>query len=278
MGARGGHGVLLATVSRCRRRGQPAHVVVRGAAGARRGGAGRRPAGGRAEGRPRGGRRARHPEGCVVEGVRLAGGPHARGRTLVAVGLLRGRHGDRRRREGAARLRVLRRAPAPGTRIVLALATNTWHAYNDFGGPNLYTGGTHVAMQRPMAAGYLYKPPGKGRRVTGTGRAGSAERRPRGLPPAQPPVGLRRIGGLARLGAAVHRVGRARGHRDRGVHERGPRGPPRGAGRCEPVPVGRPRRVLVARDARHRRGVHRARRQRGVLLGQHLVVAGAHRR
>ena len=25
--------------------------------------------------------------------------------------------------------------PPPGTRIVLALATNTWHAYNDFGGP-----------------------------------------------------------------------------------------------------------------------------------------------
>ena len=59
--------------------------------------------------------------------------------------------------------------PSPGTRVVLALATNTWHAYNDFGGPNLYTGGTHVSMQRPMAAGYLYKPPGKGRRVTGTG-------------------------------------------------------------------------------------------------------------
>src|SRR5512133_2932330 len=52
--------------------------------------------------------------------------------------------------------------PSPDARIVLALATNTWHAYNDFGGPNLYTGGTHVAMQRPMAAGYLFKPPGKG--------------------------------------------------------------------------------------------------------------------
>ncbi len=38
--------------------------------------------------------------------------------------------------------------PAPGTRVVVALATNTWHAYNDFGGPNLYTGGTHVALQR----------------------------------------------------------------------------------------------------------------------------------
>jgi hypothetical protein len=59
--------------------------------------------------------------------------------------------------------------PSSGARIVVALATNTWHAYNDFGGSNLYTGGTHVAMQRPMAAGYLYKPPGKGRRVTGTG-------------------------------------------------------------------------------------------------------------
>ncbi len=59
--------------------------------------------------------------------------------------------------------------PASGARIVLALATNTWHAYNDTGGPNLYTGGTHVSMQRPMAAGYLFKPPGKGRRVTGTG-------------------------------------------------------------------------------------------------------------
>ncbi len=59
--------------------------------------------------------------------------------------------------------------PSSGARIVVALATNTWHAYNDFGGMNLYTGGTHVAMQRPMSAGYLDKPPGKGRRVTGTG-------------------------------------------------------------------------------------------------------------
>jgi hypothetical protein len=59
--------------------------------------------------------------------------------------------------------------PTAHVPIVLALTTNTWHAYNDFGGPNLYTGGTQVSMRRPMAAGYLYKPPGKGRRVTGTG-------------------------------------------------------------------------------------------------------------
>ncbi len=50
--------------------------------------------------------------------------------------------------------------------ILLALGTNTWHAYNDFGGRNLYNGGTAVSLQRPMAPGYLYKPPGAGQRVT----------------------------------------------------------------------------------------------------------------
>jgi hypothetical protein len=73
--------------------------------------------------------------------------------------------GDKTRRDYA--FFVVR--PSSATRIVIALATNTWHAYNDFGGLNLYTGATHVAMQRPMAPGYLFKPPGKGRRVTGTG-------------------------------------------------------------------------------------------------------------
>jgi hypothetical protein len=57
---------------------------------------------------------------------------------------------------------------APTASVLLALSTNTWHAYNDFGGRNLYTGGTHVSLQRPMAPGYLHKPPGLGRRVTTT--------------------------------------------------------------------------------------------------------------
>jgi hypothetical protein len=54
----------------------------------------------------------------------------------------------------------------PTAPMLLVLSTNTWHAYNDFGGPNLYTGGTSVSLQRPMARGYLFKPPGAGRRVT----------------------------------------------------------------------------------------------------------------
>src|SRR5436190_780282 len=58
--------------------------------------------------------------------------------------------------------------PARGPSPSRSLATNTWHAYNDFGGWNLYTGATQVSLQRPMAAGYLYKPPGAGRRVTTT--------------------------------------------------------------------------------------------------------------
>jgi hypothetical protein len=61
------------------------------------------------------------------------------------------------------------RAPADSTNtILLQLATNTWHAYNDFGGDNLYTGATVASLERPMARGYLFKPPGAGRRVTTT--------------------------------------------------------------------------------------------------------------
>ena len=59
-------------------------------------------------------------------------------------------------------------AGAPTAPMLLVLATNTWHAYNDFGGWNLYSGATTVSLQRPMARGYLAKPPGAGRRVTTT--------------------------------------------------------------------------------------------------------------
>jgi hypothetical protein len=60
------------------------------------------------------------------------------------------------------------RLRAPTAPVLLVLSTNTWHAYNDFGGSNLYTGATRVSLQRPMARGFLDKPPGAGRRVTTT--------------------------------------------------------------------------------------------------------------
>ena len=48
-------------------------------------------------------------------------------------------------------------APRPG-RIVLALATNTWDAYNDAGGRNLYTGAVEMSSARPLTLGMLAKP------------------------------------------------------------------------------------------------------------------------
>lgn len=60
---------------------------------------------------------------------------------------------------------VVRAAASDGRRPVLVLSTNTWNAYNDFGGRNLYSRGTAVSFARPMAPGYLRKPAGPGDRV-----------------------------------------------------------------------------------------------------------------
>jgi hypothetical protein len=43
-------------------------------------------------------------------------------------------------------------------RMLLMLATNTYNAYNDWGGANLYAGATRVSFRRPFAAGFLKKP------------------------------------------------------------------------------------------------------------------------
>ncbi|MDP9119007.1 MAG: hypothetical protein M3M93_01850, partial [Actinomycetota bacterium] len=42
--------------------------------------------------------------------------------------------------------------------ILLVLATATQNAYNDWGGPSLYTGGTRVSFERPLARGFLARP------------------------------------------------------------------------------------------------------------------------
>ena len=54
------------------------------------------------------------------------------------------------------------RAPDTGDRradALLVLATNTWNAYNTWGGASLYTGGTEVAFARPWSRGMLWRPP-----------------------------------------------------------------------------------------------------------------------
>lgn len=53
---------------------------------------------------------------------------------------------------------------------VLVLATNTWNAYNDWGGPNLYTGGSEVCFARPFARGFLDRPDPAQHRNANAGR------------------------------------------------------------------------------------------------------------
>lgn len=48
--------------------------------------------------------------------------------------------------------------PAARPSTVYVLATNTWNAYNTWGGRSLYTGGTAVSFHRPFARGMLDRP------------------------------------------------------------------------------------------------------------------------
>lgn len=60
--------------------------------------------------------------------------------------------------EGLAFFVVRPASPPADHAILLVLATNTYNAYNDWGGPSLYTGAVKASFQRPMAAGFLRKP------------------------------------------------------------------------------------------------------------------------
>jgi hypothetical protein len=50
------------------------------------------------------------------------------------------------------------RAGSTRRSTLLVLATNTWNAYNDWGGRSLYTGGHEVSFQRPWGRGMLVRP------------------------------------------------------------------------------------------------------------------------
>jgi len=61
---------------------------------------------------------------------------------------------------------VVRPTPdGPRAPAILVLSTTTWNAYNDWGGPSLYTGGTRVSFERPLARGFLDKPQPKRRKM-----------------------------------------------------------------------------------------------------------------
>jgi hypothetical protein len=63
---------------------------------------------------------------------------------------------------------VVRPGGRPGGSILLVLSTTTYAAYNDWGGPSLYTGGTRVSLERPLARGFLRKPEPERRKMQPT--------------------------------------------------------------------------------------------------------------
>lgn len=67
--------------------------------------------------------------------------------TLTAAGATTGRD--------VAHAGFVVRPTQPTQRALLVLATNTWNAYNTWGGKSLYTGGHRVSFRRPWARGLL---------------------------------------------------------------------------------------------------------------------------
>lgn len=53
---------------------------------------------------------------------------------------------------------VVRSHAAARRSTLYVLPTNTWHAYNTWGGKSLYTGGTQVSLARPFCRGILCRP------------------------------------------------------------------------------------------------------------------------
>jgi hypothetical protein len=50
------------------------------------------------------------------------------------------------------------RSASPSSPTLMVLGTNTWNAYNTWGGSSLYTGGSTVSFRRPFARGLLCRP------------------------------------------------------------------------------------------------------------------------
>ena len=155
-------------------------------------------------------RRKRRCPSAPTPRLRLAGVVHRAGRPDVAVRLLR----DRPRRRGPAgedeRQRssqacfVVRAAPAP--RSALLLATNTYNAYNQWGGHCLYSGADRVSSSGRWSAtcGVRRRPTRNRPTAARQHRVGSG----RGAPPApvpptaRVPAVVRRAGGTAGNGAS----------------------------------------------------------------------------
>ena len=167
---------------------------------------------------------------------------------------------------------VVRAGHRPRAPIVLVLSTSTYDAYNDWGGPSLYTGGTRVSMRRPMAPGFLVKPEPHRRKMQP-----EPDREALWFFEWAEPLGLSVWSGGAGWWnwerAFLHWAERNGYAVDVAITHRS-RDRPRAARRVPAVRVGRARRVLVMGHARRARRAHRRWRQRRDPQWEHVLLAG----
>lgn len=101
------------------------------------------------------------PPDADARGCRWPAGLHvpvdASWRSGVYLVTLTARHGTPGRDTGHAMF-VVRAAPDRRAGTLFVLATNTYNAYNNWGGRSLYTGGRHVSFDRPFGRGMLVRP------------------------------------------------------------------------------------------------------------------------
>ena len=167
---------------------------------------------------------------------------------------------------------VVRSRPQEAAPILMVLSTTTYDAYNDWGGPSLYTGGTQVSWNGRWPRGSSSSPnPHRRKMQPLPGPGGALVLRVGG---AARVIGVERRRRMVELGAAVPALGRAERVRRRRRDLHRPGGTPPPAGRPSDVRLGRTRRVLVVGDARPARRVHRRRRQRRDLQWEHVLLAG----
>ena len=160
---------------------------------------------------------------------------------------------------------VVRPEPgAPRAPILLVLSTCTWNAYNDWGGPSLYTGGHQVSFERPLAPGFLVKPEPHERKAQTV-----PDREALGFFRWAEPNGVSRWSGGAgwwNWERTALRWAEANGFAVDVAIQQDLEDVPGLLDGVRLLPVGRPRRVLDVGDARGVRRPHRGRRQRRDLL------------
>ena len=194
-----------------------------------------------------------------------------------------GLHGDGETGEAASSEAFFVVRPAAGSTAdaILVLATNTYNAYNQWGGKCLYSDGVKMSFDRPIERGYLRRPAAPDEidydgRVLGILDELDEEHHQlqEYLADFEYPLWCA-SSGWHNWERRFVRWAESGGFDARLCGQLRSRVPSRGARWATADAQRRPRRVLVGEDARSCRCIRRGRWLVGDLLGQHLLLAGS---